>query len=152
MAKSKLQDLLAQRAELEKQIAHTQRSERADAIGQVRTLMSEYGLTLADIGSKVAASPKTRQSAKAKNAAFTAAMNGVKNGVKNAASTGIKKGGMPAAPPTTARKSLKGKKTGKVAPKYRDAATGQTWSGRGLQPNWLKAALATGRGIAEFKL
>lgn len=160
MAKSKLQDLLAQRAELEKQIAHTQRSERADAIGQVRTLMSEYGLTLADIGSKVAASPKTRQSAKAKNAAFTAAMNGVKdgvkngpkNGVKNAASTGIKKGGMPAAPPATARKSLKGKKTGKVAPKYRDAATGQTWSGRGLQPNWLKAALATGRGIAEFKL
>ncbi len=132
MSKSKLQDLLAQRAELEKQIAHTQRTERADAIGQVRTLMSQYGLTLVDISSKVVAGPKTRQTAKTKTAAFSGATD--------------------RAAPTTTRKSSKGKKTGKVAPKYRDAATGQTWSGRGLQPNWLKAALATGRGIAEFKL
>lgn len=42
--------------------------------------------------------------------------------------------------------------TGKVAAKYRDATTGQTWSGRGLQPNWLKAALAAGRPLDEFKL
>lgn len=41
---------------------------------------------------------------------------------------------------------------GKVAAKYRDAATGQTWSGRGLQPNWLKAALAAGRRLDDFKL
>lgn len=41
-------------------------------------------------------------------------------------------------------------KGGKVAPKYRDGATGNTWSGRGLQPNWLKAALASGRKLADF--
>jgi DNA-binding protein H-NS len=29
------------------------------------------------------------------------------------------------------------KKTGSVAPKYRDPATGKTWSGRGLAPKWL---------------
>lgn len=40
----------------------------------------------------------------------------------------------------------------KVAPKYRDPATGDTWSGRGLQPRWLKAALATGRTLQEFAL
>ena len=40
----------------------------------------------------------------------------------------------------------------KVAAKYRDAATGETWSGRGLQPKWLKAALASGHKIAEFTL
>lgn len=40
----------------------------------------------------------------------------------------------------------------KVAPKYRNQATGDTWSGRGLQPKWLKAALASGRRIEEFKL
>jgi DNA-binding protein H-NS len=39
---------------------------------------------------------------------------------------------------------------GKVAAKYRDSATGETWSGRGLQPKWLKAALAAGRSIDEF--
>lgn len=30
-----------------------------------------------------------------------------------------------------------GKATGKVAPKYRDAATGQTWTGRGKAPKWI---------------
>ena len=38
----------------------------------------------------------------------------------------------------------------KVAAKYRNAATGETWSGRGLQPKWLKAALAAGRKIGDF--
>ena len=38
----------------------------------------------------------------------------------------------------------------KVAAKYHDAATGETWSGRGLQPKWLKAALAQGRTLADF--
>jgi ParB/RepB/Spo0J family partition protein len=36
--------------------------------------------------------------------------------------------------------------------KYRDAATGSTWSGRGLQPAWLKAALAQGKALADFEL
>jgi DNA-binding protein H-NS len=40
----------------------------------------------------------------------------------------------------------------KVAAKYRNTATGDTWSGRGLQPNWLKSALASGRSIDEFKI
>lgn len=40
----------------------------------------------------------------------------------------------------------------KVAAKYRDKATGETWSGRGLQPKWLKAALASGRKIDEFSI
>jgi DNA-binding protein H-NS len=41
---------------------------------------------------------------------------------------------------------------GKVAPKYRNAATGDAWSGRGLQPKWLKAALATGKKLSDFAL
>ena len=47
---------------------------------------------------------------------------------------------------------LKSKPAGgnKVAAKYRNTATGETWSGRGLQPKWLKAALAAGRKIGDF--
>jgi len=37
----------------------------------------------------------------------------------------------------------------KVAPKYRDTA-GNEWSGRGLQPRWLKAALANGASLQSF--
>jgi DNA-binding protein H-NS len=39
---------------------------------------------------------------------------------------------------------------GKVAVKYRNAATGDTWTGRGLQPKWLRAELAAGRKLADF--
>lgn len=101
---TKLQELLAKREALEREIEQTKREERADAIARVRALMAEYGLTLADLG-------------------------GAKPAKKPAGSPG-----------------------GKVAPKYRDPATGQTWSGRGLQPNWLKAALAGGRTLDDFKV
>ena len=43
-------------------------------------------------------------------------------------------------------------KGAKVAAKYRDAATGDSWSGRGLQPKWLKAALASGRKLSDFSV
>ena len=106
MSNPSLQELLAQKAEIERRIAETQRAERTEAIAQIRSLMSQYGLTLADIGARPTAPAPAR---------VPAAREGVK-----------------------------------VAPKYRDAATGQTWSGRGLQPNWLRAELAKGRSLAEF--
>jgi DNA-binding protein H-NS len=40
----------------------------------------------------------------------------------------------------------------KVAPKYRNSATGDTWSGRGLRPKWLTAALATGKNLDDFRV
>ncbi len=52
-------------------------------------------------------------------------------------------------PAKAARKPKAG--TGaKVAAKYRNTSTGETWSGRGLQPRWLKAALASGRKLTDF--
>lgn len=51
---------------------------------------------------------------------------------------------------TRASPRLRSKQTKKVAAKYRDRATGDSWSGRGLQPKWLKAALASGRKLADF--
>jgi len=96
-----LTDLLAQKAALEKQIAQTQRDEREKAISQVRALMSEYGLTAADLGQRPG--KKVRTGAK-------------------------------------------------VAAKYRNKASGETWSGRGLQPRWLKAALATGKRLSDFAI
>ena len=87
-----LQELMAQREALERQIEQTKKQERGEAIEKVRALMAEYGLTVADLGS--------RKSGKAK----------------------------------------KSKSSGnKVAAKYRNASTGETWSGRGPA-----AALAEG--------
>lgn len=102
-----LQQLLDQKAELERQIEATRRNERGEAIARIKALMSEQGLTLADISAKAAA-PRSNNSG-----------------------TGRTSGS-------------------KVAAKYRNSATGESWSGRGLQPKWLKAALASGRKIEEF--
>jgi DNA-binding protein H-NS len=49
---------------------------------------------------------------------------------------------------TTAKKS--GTKGAKVAAKYRDPESGNTWSGRGLQPKWLKAAIDGGKTLEDF--
>jgi DNA-binding protein H-NS len=50
----------------------------------------------------------------------------------------------------TEKASRKKGSTGKkVAAKYRHPTKGETWSGRGLQPKWLKAALAGGKKKIE---
>ena len=99
---TKLSELLAQKASLEQQIAQTQRAEKASAIADIKALMAQHGLTLADLGGRVQAGAR--------------------------------------------------KATAKVPPKYRHPKTGNTWSGRGLQPNWLKAELASGARIEDFKV
>lgn len=38
----------------------------------------------------------------------------------------------------------------KVAPKYRDRKTGQTWAGRGVQPVWLREKIAKGAKLESF--
>lgn len=38
----------------------------------------------------------------------------------------------------------------RVAAKYRDPMTGETWSGRGLMPKWLKAATGQGKALSSF--
>ncbi|MFZ2738048.1 MAG: H-NS histone family protein [Burkholderiaceae bacterium] len=50
----------------------------------------------------------------------------------------IEKHGLTAADVFPGGKSkASGKSGSKVAPKYRDNATGSTWSGRGIAPKWL---------------
>lgn len=40
----------------------------------------------------------------------------------------------------------------KVAPKYRDPATGETWAGRGARPRWLVARLKAGKTLDDFAI
>lgn len=98
-----LQELLAQKEALDKQIEDTRRQERSQALAQIKSLMEQFGLTISDLTARSAA-PK-----------------------KSAGAGG-----------------------GKVAAKFRNQATGETWSGRGLQPRWLKAALAQGAKLSDF--
>ena len=95
---STLAELIKQRETLEAQISQARQTELADAIGKVRALVAEHGLTAQDI------------------------FGGAKRGPKPA-----------------------GASKNPVAPKYRDAATGQTWTGRGKAPKWID-----GKDRAQF--
>lgn len=49
------------------------------------------------------------------------------------------------------RKSTKGKKLGKVAPKYRNPSNrAETWTGRGKQPRWMAALTKKGKKPEDF--
>lgn len=100
-----LQQLIRQKAELERQIAQLNSKGRQDAIDEIRKIMTENGLTSDDI----AAPARTRKA-------------------------GIK---------------LDGSERKAVAAKYRDG-DGNQWTGRGLKPRWLTAALAAGKKLEEF--
>lgn len=39
-----------------------------------------------------------------------------------------------------------------VAPKFRDPATGTTWTGRGKKPKWVEAALASGKTLQDIAI
>ncbi|AKJ28677.1 H-NS family nucleoid-associated regulatory protein [Caldimonas brevitalea] len=98
------QELLAQKADLEKKIESARKQELADAIAQIRSLMAQYGLTVADLGGK------------------------------------------------TGGGKVSTTKGSKVAPKYRNGATGETWTGRGRQPKWVEQALASGKSLEELAI
>lgn len=54
-----------------------------------------------------------------------------------------------------AKKAAKAKKAapiGSSGAKYRNPATGDSWSGRGLQPKWLKVQLERGKTLADFEV
>ena len=53
--------------------------------------------------------------------------------------------------PRPVRKSTKGYKLGKVAPKYRNPQNpADTWAGRGQQPKWMATQIAAGRKLEDF--
>ena len=40
----------------------------------------------------------------------------------------------------------------KIAPKFRNPQTGETWAGRGARPRWLQAQLRLGHNLQEFAI
>lgn len=51
-------ELIAQRAEIEKMIAEAQREEKSSAIAQVKALMTQHGLTMADLSARAPSGPR----------------------------------------------------------------------------------------------
>lgn len=133
---------------LQKEAEVLRKRERGETIAKIKEAIAAYELTAEDLG--FTGATRGRRDRKVGNKAPTAG-----------AASGPKRRGRPAK--TTAKSSNQhGRRTGRksagsdkrsvVAPKYRDAATGATWTGRGKQPKWLAAALKGGEKLEDFKI
>lgn len=119
---SNYEQLKQQAEELMRQAEAARKAELGAAIADIKAKMKAFGITPEDLGAKT----KTPRGRKPKSA---------KPG--KTGKVGAKK-----AKPAKARKP--------VAAKYRNAETGETWSGRGKAPRWLATLEAAGRKRTEF--
>jgi DNA-binding protein H-NS len=93
------QEILSQIEDLKQKAQEARKQEIAGAMTEIRRLMAEYGITLADLGGK----------------------------------------------------SGKGKTRGGTA-KYRDPASGKTWSGRGRRPGWVLELESQGKSLDACRI
>ncbi len=115
-------ELKGQADDLMRQAEAARKAETGAAIAEIKAKMAMYGITLEDLGGKA----KAARGRKPK----------------------LGKAARPAKPAKNKAKPAKVRKP--VAAKFRNEATGETWSGRGKAPKWLAAMEAAGRKREEF--
>jgi len=120
--------LATQIKKLQKEADIARKREIAETIANIRQAIELFGLTAHDLGfgrmDKVTKGPAQKAGRKAKPKTEK------KHRVKSPA--------------------LDGRSV--VAAKYRDSATGATWTGRGKQPKWLSAAIQSGKKLRDFRI
>jgi len=130
---------------LQKEAEILRKRERNETITKIKEAINAFELTAEDLGLSGTKSsrPVGRVGKKSESGgAVTAKRRG--RSPKSAATPKVgRKAG---------RKSGVGDKRSVVAPKYRDSATGTTWTGRGKQPKWLSAAIKGGKKLEDFKI
>jgi len=92
------QEILSQIEDLKQKAQEARKQEIAGAMTEIRRLMAEYGITLADLGGK------------------------------------------------------SGKVKTRGAAKYRDPASGKTWSGRGRRPGWVLELESQGKSLEACRI
>lgn len=94
------QEILSQIEDLKQKAQDARKQEMAGAVGEIKRLMGEYGITIEDLGGKAG----------------------------------------------------KSKSRGAAAAKYRDPASGKTWSGRGRRPGWVVDLEKQGKSLDSCKI
>jgi DNA-binding protein H-NS len=115
-------ELVQQISDLQKQAEKQRKEEYSTVVKSIKRQIAEFGITADELGFSAAKAPSKR---------------------------GRKPGSKTSKPARKAR--AKRANAGiKVAPKYRDSASNNTWTGRGKMPRWLVEATASGRTLESF--
>jgi len=126
---------------LQKEAEILRKRERNETVAKIKEAIAAFELTAEDLGlSGTKFSRRVRKVGKKSKVGGTAAAKRPGRPAKSASA------------PKEGRKSAGNDKRSIVAPKYRDSATGTTWTGRGKQPKWLSAAIKDGKKLEDFKI
>ena len=140
MAKT-VQEIRAQIAKLQQQEQSALQKEAVEVVARIKEAVAYYGLTPDQIfGPGDAAQPSARKSAGARKPAKASKAKKPKAAKPTVAAASTE---------ATAAKATNSTKGQKIAAKYKDEA-GNTWSGRGSQPRWIRAALESGKKVEDF--
>ena len=144
--------LTTQIEKLKKEAEAARRREIAETIAYIKRAIELFGLTADDLGLGRGSKKHSRQ---AGTQSPTSAAGGKKRRGRPPKSATAPKAGRKAerkAAKKPGRKSAGSDRRSVVAPKYRDSATGTSWTGRGKQPRWLAAAIQSGKKLEDFKI
>lgn len=131
---------------LRKEAESARRREIAETIANIKRAIQVLGLTAQDLGLDRLLRARADSSTKAnRGKRGRPSQSGALVGAR-------KKSGRKSVAKKPAKKSGKSDKRSVVAPKYRNALTGDTWTGRGKQPKWLAAALKSGNKLEDFQI
>lgn len=137
-AKSLL-DLETQIAALQKRAAQVRSQQYKKAIAEIAALMRAFGITLDEVkkaAGNIAVRVRSTKGGKRRRRPSKSMAQHIKTSKKA----------------NTAKSARKGKISRRAAAvKYRGPG-GETWSGRGKQPVWLRTLLDAGRKIEDFRL
>ena len=115
-------DVLKQIQALQAKAAELRKKEVGDVIARIKQAIAEYQLTASDLGLWAKRGPKPTATAVLRKQSAVRA--------------------------NTAKR---GRSLGKVPVKYRDK-NGNTWTGRGNQPVWLREAIKGGAKLESFRV
>ena len=142
--------LQAQIQKLQKEAESVKKRELAETIANIKKAIQIFGLTASDLGLTVSGSVK-RGRKPIQRAPRTTTTAGKRRG-RPAKKASEPRGAQLTSKPKVKKNSAGADKRSIVAPKYRDSATGITWTGRGKQPKWLSAAISGGKTLEDFKI
>jgi DNA-binding protein H-NS len=115
-------ELVQQISDLQKQAERQRKEEYSTVVKSIKRQIAEFGITADELGFSAAKAPSKRG----------------------------RKPGSKASKPARKARAKRANAGIKVAPKYRDSASNNTWTGRGKMPRWLVEATASGRTLESF--